>query len=344
MENINIVEFIKNNPNSRLSETYNEKLLSKIIENFNNDEQKEFIIKFYKYINYNKIDDFVIDLDDIWKFLGFNQKYKVKKIIIKKFEENNDYIILQKPEKKQGSGGHNREIIMLNILTFQYLCIKIGTKKGDRIYDYFSKLENILNELVMEECVEISNKLESLKNKNIEDEETYNHNCILDIYKNNNSLIYLLKVKTLNNNSFIIKINKSKSFLIDDFNEHVKNYEECIILDCFPINENKEFDDYLHNHNEIKPYLYTTLKEHEHEKDLFIISNEGLSYKNLTYIIKDIIKNIYINYLHAKIEKLELEKENLSLKLEYQIKCYNEIYFKELIEQNKKLFERIENL
>jgi hypothetical protein len=344
MENINIVEFIKKNPISKLSDIYNDKLLNKIKENFTNDEQKEFIIQFYKYLNNNKIDDFVIDLDDIWKFLDFNQKYKLKKILIKKFEENTDYIILQKPEKKQGSGGHNREIIMLNIITFQYLCIKIGTKKGDRIYDYFSKLEYILNQLFMEECVEISNKLESLENKNIEDEETYNHNCILDLFKNNNSLIYLLKVKTLNNNSFIIKINESKSNLNDDFNEYVKNYEECIILDCFPINENKEFEDYLHNHLEIKPYLCTTLKEHEHEKDLFFISNEGLSYKNLTYIIKDIIKSIHINNLYAQIEKLELEKENLSLKLEYQMKYSNEIYFKELIEQNKKLFEKIENL
>ena len=344
MKKINIIELIEKNPNNRLSDTYNNNFLKEIIENFISDNEKLFIIHFYKYLNYNKLDDFIINLDDVFKMIGFNQKNAAKKIINKNFEENVDYTILQYLEKKQGSGGHNRETIMLNISTFQFLCVKAKTIKGDEIYNSFSKLENILNKLVMEQCVEITNKLESLKNKNIEDEEMQNHNRILDAYKNNNSLIYLLKVKTLNNNSFIIKINESKSFLNDDFNEYVKNYEECIILDCFPINENKEFENYLYNHNEIKPYLYTTLKEHEHEKDLFIISNDGLLYKNLTYIIKDIIKNIHINNLYAQIEKLELEKENLSLKLEYQMKYSNEIYFKELIEQNKKLFEKIEKL
>jgi len=33
---------------------------------------------------------------------------------------------------KKGSGGHNKETIMLNIKTFKMMCLKAGTKKADQ--------------------------------------------------------------------------------------------------------------------------------------------------------------------------------------------------------------------
>ena len=74
MENINIIELIEKNPIVKLSNTYNNKLLEKIKQNFNKDGQKLFISSFYCYLNYNKTKDFIINLDDIWKWLGFSQK------------------------------------------------------------------------------------------------------------------------------------------------------------------------------------------------------------------------------------------------------------------------------
>ena len=51
-----------------------------------------FLTSFYGYLNYNSKTDFVIDLDKIWRWLGFSQKVNVKTLLEKQFTENIDYI------------------------------------------------------------------------------------------------------------------------------------------------------------------------------------------------------------------------------------------------------------
>ena len=57
MTELNIVELIEKNPITKLSNNYNNKLLNKIKENFNEIEQKLFVSSFYCYLNYNKNND-----------------------------------------------------------------------------------------------------------------------------------------------------------------------------------------------------------------------------------------------------------------------------------------------
>jgi hypothetical protein len=75
---LNIVNLIENNPVIKLSNTYNNKLLEKIKINFTESQQQLFVSSFYCYLNYNPNNDFVIDLDNIWKWLGFSQKIHSK--------------------------------------------------------------------------------------------------------------------------------------------------------------------------------------------------------------------------------------------------------------------------
>ena len=48
---------------------------------------------------------------------------------------------------------------MLNIQSFKKLCVKSFIKKGDEIYDYFSKLEEVFYEILLEENIELRAKL-----------------------------------------------------------------------------------------------------------------------------------------------------------------------------------------
>jgi hypothetical protein len=88
---LNIVELIENNPITRLSGTYQNKLLTKIKNNFTDTEQQLFVASFYCFLNYNQRNDFVIDLDNIWKWIGFSTKQKAKNLLEKNFVINNDY-------------------------------------------------------------------------------------------------------------------------------------------------------------------------------------------------------------------------------------------------------------
>ena len=89
----NIVKLIENNPITRLTNTYQNKLLMKIKHSFSDIEQQLFVSSFYCFLNYNQRTDFVIDLDDIWGWLGFSQKDAAKRVIDKHFTINTDYKI-----------------------------------------------------------------------------------------------------------------------------------------------------------------------------------------------------------------------------------------------------------
>jgi phage anti-repressor protein len=147
-KSLNIVELIEQNPITRLSNTYQNKLLNKIKERFTDDEQQIFIASFYCYLNYQN--EFIIDLDNIWKWLGFQSKFNSKRLLETQFIINKDYILLI-PTAKQTThikGGHNKETFMLNIKTFKKFCLKAGTKKADEIHEYYIKLEETFQEVI----------------------------------------------------------------------------------------------------------------------------------------------------------------------------------------------------
>ena len=91
MTSFNIVDLITNNPITKLTETHNNNLLNKVKNTFNETEQQLFIASFYSYLNYHKTDDYIVDLDNIWKWLGFSQKIKAKELLEKNFILDKDY-------------------------------------------------------------------------------------------------------------------------------------------------------------------------------------------------------------------------------------------------------------
>lgn len=118
-------------------------------------------------MNYNSNTDFVIDLDNVWKWLGFARKDPAKRVLEKHFTEDDDYKIVFHQLVENSKGGRPIEQILLNINTFKKLCLKANTKKADEIYDYYIKLEKILRETINEESKELKQQLEE-KNKIIE--------------------------------------------------------------------------------------------------------------------------------------------------------------------------------
>ena len=59
---------------------YENKLLNKIKDNFTDSQQQLFVSSFYCFLNYDSKKDFIIDFDNIWKWVGFTRKDSAKKI------------------------------------------------------------------------------------------------------------------------------------------------------------------------------------------------------------------------------------------------------------------------
>ena len=119
---LNIVDLIENNPVTRLSGSYQNKMITKIKAKFTDNEQQIFIASFYSFLNYDSKKDFVIDLDKVWKWLGFQSKYNAKRLLEGVFKKDIDYIKSLSQDAKQSThtkGGQNREIFLLNIETFK---------------------------------------------------------------------------------------------------------------------------------------------------------------------------------------------------------------------------------
>ena len=346
---IDIVNLIENNPITKFSGNYQSKLVEKVKNNFTNYEQQLFLSSFYCYLKYDSTNDFVIELDNVWQWLGFSTKQKAKNLLEKNFVIDKDYELLLCQPAKQDiriHGGHNKEIFMLNIETFKKFCLKSETKKADEVHDYFIKLENIMFEITKEECEELKTQLQQMENTKNKEMETKlimqkgleKERVLLDKFSNSGPLVYIIKVKTYENGTYVVKIGESRKGIQHRYSEHKTNYEECLLLDCFSVDKSKDFEDFLHHHSVIYPNKIKNLENHETENELFLIGKE-LTYNILLKIIDDNIDNH--NY---KVRELLLEIENLKLKNNGQtINNDNEI-IKELIQTNKLLTNKVSSL
>jgi len=317
---LDIVKFIEKNPVSRLSSDYQNKLLNKIKDKFSNKEQQLFVGSFYCYLNYNSKNDFIIDLDNIWKWIGFSRKDHAKVALKKNFIENIDYKILLLQLREQDRnvhGGNNKEQILMNINTFKKFCLKAGTKKADEIHDYYIKLEELMHETINEETDELRNQI-LLKDNEITD--ICNKNKLQEKINKQNILIEKLKSKNcvyigeIEENKFI-KIGSSKN--INARKKQLKKlFGNFIFLDIFECDNYREIEENILNDNTIKKYLYNG-KINNHQSEEVVKLEEKFNFGQLMTIVNKYINQIYFLTPTQLLEKqkLDLEKE----KLEYNL-------------------------
>ena len=91
----------------------------------------EFIDDFYAIYDFNESDnnDFIINLELIAKWLS-SKKGKLKKTLLKSYDQDIDWIIHKEQEGKISKS--NKEIILLTPDCFKRLCLLSKTKKSGR--------------------------------------------------------------------------------------------------------------------------------------------------------------------------------------------------------------------
>jgi hypothetical protein len=182
------------------------KLIEKLKEHFSDDEQRLYVCNLFLFLNYHPINDFIINLENVWKFIGFSNKANAKRLLKHNFTEDKDYktLLIRSDEQKNkdiydekaahlnGKAGPSiknlggaiikktvirtddgtfaSETIMLNINTFKKLCLKANTENADKIHDYYIRLEMIYNQLMKEELDEQKTKIEE-KNELLQEQQ-----------------------------------------------------------------------------------------------------------------------------------------------------------------------------
>ena len=318
-ESFDIVNLIEKNPITRLSKDYQSKLIEKIKAKFTDTQQQLFVSSFYCYLNYDSKKEFIIDLDNVWKWIGFSRKDPAKVVLDKNFVKDIDYkILLQQPmeQTKHKRGGSNKEQILMNINTFKKLCLKADTKKADEIHDYYLCLEELLYETLNEETDELRNQLIIKENKiqtNEKNKKMEKHDLLIEKF-NYKRCVYIVEI--IENKYIKIGSTKDISSRIKSFRRDYKN-QNIIFLDVFECQNFREVEEGILQDEIIRKNLYKGNIAGHCSKEIIELSS-NITYKQLNEIVKNYV-NTDINLFTPQqlLEKNRLEFENK--KLDYDL-------------------------
>ena len=348
MQELNIVELIEKNPISKLSNTYNNKLINKIKENFNGFEQQLFVSSFYCYLNYDKNIDFVVDLDDIWKWLGFSTKQNSERVLEKHFKLDIDYktapqvgcvtsndekllINLDKQDNTiklvKQNGGHNKQTILLTIKCFKSLCLKAQTKKAGEIHEYYMKMEDVLHQIVEEETDELRLQLEqkesiilekdiALKNSKKEKQRAVEQAIIIQFPLNTECIYFGTIDNTNDTNEKLIKFGHTND-LATRILDHRKKYINFNLVEAFRVLNKVEIENLIKTYPKIKRQIRSIQLNGKNKTEIIAYDSTNFTIDKLTKHIKDIIhsKTYSIdNFNRLMKQNEELEGENRELK------------------------------
>lgn len=361
---LNIVELIEKNPITKLSQKYNNFLLEKLQKNFNTFEQQLFVASFYCYLNFDKNTDFVIDLDDVWKWLGFAQKINVRTLLEKNFKLNVDYTVSipeykksEQPENVSGgsdeeqptepiipskpkNGGQNKQTIKLTIRCFKSLCLKAQTKKASEIHDYYLSLEDLVLHSIDEQTSELRAQLEQ-KNEVIstlnqatitltQEKKRAVEKTLISQFPVNTECIYFGTIDNTNaENEKLIKFGHTNN-LATRVADHHKKYTNFILAAAFRVHNKVEIENYIKDHPKIKRQLRTIEVSGKNKTEIIAYDNTNFTIARLTKHIEDIIHaRMYnmenFNKLLQRNEELEAENAKLANDLEQKNKTIHDL-------------------
>jgi hypothetical protein len=260
------------------------------------------------------------------------------------FVKDNDYITSLTPQVKQPDhikGGHNKEIIMLNIATFKKFCLKAGTKKADEIHDYYIKLEETLQEVVHEESTELKLQLEKTNmelEKSEKTREKIREKTLLEQFGSNVQCVYYGVIDDLSDASEpLIKFGNSNNLRNRVLN-HKETYANFRLVNAFKVENKMQIENAIKEHPMFVERRRTiTLKN---KKYIELLNANELSFPTLDKTIKDIIMQTECNIVNYM--KLMEENKRLKKQLETQDEMNNVNELVLLRAENKHL--KMENL
>ena len=361
---LNIVELIEKNPITKLSQTYNNFLLEKIQENFSTFEQQLFVSSFYCYLNYDKNTDFIVDLDNVWKWLGFTQKITARMMIESNFKLNVDYTVsipeFKKSEQKEQqsggideeqpsestvpakpkNGGQNKQTIKLTIRCFKLLCMKAQTKKAGEIHDYYLRLEEIILMTVDEQTNQLRAQLEQ-KNEVIstlnqatitltQEKKRAIEKTLISQFPVNTECIYFGTIDNTNaDNEKLIKFGHTNN-LATRVADHHKKYTNFILAAAFRVHNKVEIENYIKDHPKIKRQLRTIEVADKNKTEIIAYDSTNFTIDRLTKHIEGIIQSrMYnvenFNRLLQRSQELEAENAKLVSDLEAKTKAIHDL-------------------
>ncbi len=128
---------------------------------FTEEEQQTYVKHFEMYLQHGTdTTKYVVDLDDVWEYLGFENKGNAKKHLIKYYTEQTDFIV--RSSDIHPTGGRPRETVLMNVETFKGVCLTANTARGKLTRKYYLKMERVFFEAQARAAAEAAARAEAL--------------------------------------------------------------------------------------------------------------------------------------------------------------------------------------
>jgi len=305
-KSINFKDLVKN-ANTTLSFNIETKMINILNKEFNEEEQKWYIANLYIYMHYHPTNDYPINLEDVFKMIGFANKGNAMKTIKSNFTKDEDYkILLVRKDERKNEGGFNKEDVMLNVDTFKNLCMLAKTKKGKEIRKYYVKLENIYNQLNKEE---IEQQKILLMEKDVENKKKVEM-TLRDSF-DKRSVVYLIKISM--NDEIIYKFGYTDD-IITRLRTHKNQISEDIeLVYCIESKDNKLLEKMLIDYLEQYNFRIKRTINYKQQTELFKVNDIEMVKNKLKELNKD-VENDKLLIMTLKNKIIDLENENIELK------------------------------
>ena len=313
-ESINFTELVKNSSlKLSLSNDYETKMITTLNEEFTESQQQWYIANLYIYMNYHPTNDYPINLENVFKMIGFANKGNAMKTIKSNFVKDEDYKTSLLPKEKSSWGGSGSEQIMLNVDTFKNLCMLAKTDKGKEIRKYYVKLENIYNKIIKEE-IENTQKLLLEKDTQLENKDLEKKREVEMTLKNSfnkRNLVYLIKITI--DNEIVYKFGHT-----DDIITRLRAHKNEICKDvelvyCIESKDRKMLERLLIDYLEQYKFRIKRIINDKHQTELLKVNDIQMIKNKLIELNKD-IENEKLLIIKLKNKIIDLENENIELK------------------------------
>uniref|UniRef100_A0A6C0CZ75 Uncharacterized protein n=1 Tax=viral metagenome TaxID=1070528 RepID=A0A6C0CZ75_9ZZZZ len=320
-ESINFTELVRNsNTTLSLSDDYQSNMIKILNEEFTEQQSQWYIANLYIYMNYHPTDDYPINLENVFKMIGFANKGNAMKTIKSNFTKDEDYkIALFHTEKRKNEGGFNKEDVMLNVDTFKNLCMLAKTDKGKEIRKYYVKLENIHNKIIKEE-LEQQKQLLLEKDTQLINKDLQKKREVEITLKNSfdkRCLVYLIKIT--NDDEIIYKFGYTDD-IVTRLRTHKNQIGEDIeLVYCIESKDNKMLEKLLIDYLEQYKFRVKRTINGKQQTELLKVNDIQMIKNKLIELNKD-VENDKLLIIKLKNKIIDLENENIELKQQLLLK------------------------
>ncbi|MDM9583070.1 hypothetical protein [Nostoc sp. GT001] len=97
---------------------------------------------------WNSVEQFPVDFELAWQWLGYTRKDSAKKKLTRNFVENEDYMLRHLAESAPDKGLTHRDDIWLSCNCLKEMAMMAGTEKGKEVRQYFLECEILAKQAV----------------------------------------------------------------------------------------------------------------------------------------------------------------------------------------------------